>query len=187
MPDRNGDYTVILRDGVATILDECGNEVGYSEARLLVEALNESYPKGASVYGAVKKEYGRDLHKIGMTTQEDYRIRLRQIRWDEKDSRIVFVHITPYPNAAIARQVEACLHEFFADDHVRGEWFNLSDLDFGFLGYLPEIGEVAQVDQTILWAWLEYIVAQIQVSANSEQRSQMAQMLRQLADQIQGE
>ena len=38
-----------------------------------------------------------------------------------------------YPSRKIAEAIESALHKAFADQRVRGEWFNLSDIEVQML------------------------------------------------------
>lgn len=68
-------------------------------------------------------------HKIGMSNKPEVREKTLQ----SEVPAIEMVCSKKYPSRKIAKAIEAALHNVYAEQRVRGEWFNLSLLDIQML------------------------------------------------------
>ena len=68
-------------------------------------------------------------HKIGISKTPEYREKTLQ----SEQPNIEMVCSKRYPTRKIARAFESALHEAYAEQRVRGEWFNLSEIDIEML------------------------------------------------------
>lgn len=68
-------------------------------------------------------------HKIGMSNKPDIREKTLQ----SEVPAVQMVCSKKYPSRKIAKAIEAALHNAYAEQRVRGEWFNLSPLDIQML------------------------------------------------------
>ena len=68
-------------------------------------------------------------HKIGMSNKPDVREKTLQ----SEVPAVQMVCSKRYPSRKIAKAIEAALHNAYAEQRVRGEWFNLSLIDIQML------------------------------------------------------
>ena len=68
-------------------------------------------------------------HKIGMSNKPD--VREKTLQSEVPDVQMVCSK--RYPSRKIAKAIEAALHNAYAEQRVRGEWFNLSLIDIQML------------------------------------------------------
>lgn len=68
-------------------------------------------------------------HKIGISKEPKYREKTLQ----SEQPAIEMVCSKRYPVRKIAEAIEAALHKAYAEQRVRGEWFNLSEIDVQML------------------------------------------------------
>ena len=80
-----------------------------------------------SVYLMHDKRNG--YHKIGMSNKPTIREKTLQ----SEVPNIEMVCSKKYPSRKIAKAIESALHSAFAEQRVRGEWFNLSTTDISML------------------------------------------------------
>jgi hypothetical protein len=78
-----------------------------------------------SCYVYLMKDISNDLYKIGISNNPDYRERTLQ---SEKPT-IEMIASKKFPIRKIAESFERSLHITFADKRIRGEWFELSQVD----------------------------------------------------------
>jgi Meiotically Up-regulated Gene 113 (MUG113) protein len=119
-------YMIDSRDGKLRIINLEGKEITKEMAQQLIKDLMNNYPSVGCVYIAVKIENDKAIFKIGMTGQE-LSARLSQIRFDEGDPMISILHVIRCVSMAEARDLEKELHSWFKHNHVRGEWFALTN------------------------------------------------------------
>lgn len=68
-------------------------------------------------------------HKIGISKEPKYREKTLQ----SEQPAIEMVCNKKYPSRKIAEAIEFALHKAYAEQRVRGEWFNLSEIDVQML------------------------------------------------------
>jgi hypothetical protein len=68
-------------------------------------------------------------HKIGISKTPEYREKTLQ----SEQPNIEMVCFKRYPSRKIAKAFESALHDAYAEQRVRGEWFNLSEIDIEML------------------------------------------------------
>ena len=80
-------------------------------------------------YVYLMKDKRNGYHKIGISKEPKYREKTLQ----SEQPAIEMVCNKRYPSRKIAEAIEAALHKAYAEQRVRGEWFNLSDIDVQML------------------------------------------------------
>lgn len=81
--------------------------------------------KEESCYVYLMKDFANGYHKIGISNKPYYREKTLQ---SEKPT-IELVSSKQFPLRKIAESFEKALHETYKEKRIRGEWFNLDDVD----------------------------------------------------------
>ena len=76
-------------------------------------------------YVYLMRDNTNGYHKIGISNKPEYREKTLQ---SEKPS-IVMLACKKYPTRKIAEAIESALHTAYNQQRLRGEWFNLNDVD----------------------------------------------------------
>ena len=76
-------------------------------------------------YVYLMRDNTNGYHKIGISNKPEYREKTLQ---SEKPS-IEMIACKKFPTRKIAEAIEAALHTAYSQQRVRGEWFNLDDVD----------------------------------------------------------
>lgn len=80
-------------------------------------------------YVYLMRDTRNGYHKIGMSNNPEVREKTLQ----SEVPAVQMVCSKKYPSRKIAKAIEAALHNAYAEQRVRGEWFNLSPLDIQML------------------------------------------------------
>ena len=71
------------------------------------------------------KDTTNGYYKIGISNKPEYREKTLQ---SEKPT-IELLTCKKYPTRKIAEAIESALHSAYSQQRIRGEWFNLDDVD----------------------------------------------------------
>lgn len=104
------------------------------QARLLLCQKNVSSSKEVKIkydycYVYLMHDKRNGYHKIGISKTPEYREKTLQ----SEQPNIEMVCSKRYPSRKIAKAFESALHDTYAEQRVRGEWFNLSEMDVEML------------------------------------------------------
>ena len=92
-------------------------------SRIQEATIVNKYQEYCYVY--LMKDTTNGYYKIGISNNPDYRERTLQ---SEKPS-IEMIACKRFPTRKIAMSIESALHTAYSQQRVRGEWFNLGDVD----------------------------------------------------------
>lgn len=96
---------------------------------IMSEVKGESSTHYDYCYVYLMQDTRNGYHKIGMSNKPDIREKTLQ----SEVPAVQMVCSKKYPSRKIAKAIEAALHNAYAEQRVRGEWFNLSPLDIQML------------------------------------------------------
>lgn len=118
---------ILFRDYVylyIEALNKKGVSIGCSEI------MQEDYTiKYDYCYVYLMRDTRNGYHKIGISNKPDVREKTLQ----SEVPAIEMVCSKKYPSRKIAKAIESALHNTYAEQRVRGEWFNLSPVDIQML------------------------------------------------------
>ena len=136
------------KEGESPITEECGNfygqylfEATVSYVNYYLGVLNKLLPdyrlpkrtmgktpveyKFNWCYVYLMRDSTNGYHKIGISNKPEYREKTLQ---SEKPS-IEMLACKKFPTRKIAEAIESALHTAYSQQRIRGEWFNLDDVD----------------------------------------------------------
>ena len=136
------------KEGESPITEECGSFYGQylldaqvSYVKYYLDTLNKLLPdyhlpkkkveimpmeyKFNWCYVYIMRDNTNGYHKIGISNKPEYREKTLQ---SEKPS-IEMLACKKFPTRKIAEAIESALHTAYSQQRVRGEWFNLDDVD----------------------------------------------------------
>lgn len=87
----------------------------------------ENIPINDRCYVYLMIDTTNGYHKIGISNKPGYREKTLQ---SEKPTIELICH-KHFPSRKISESIEKALHETFKEKRIRGEWFNLNELDIG--------------------------------------------------------
>lgn len=123
----SGISKIIFRDYVYLYLEALREEdVSVRHATIMQEDNTVKYDY-CYVYLMHDKRNG--YHKIGVSKEPKYREKTLQ----SEQPAIEMICSKRYPSRKIAEAIEAALHKAYAEQRVRGEWFDLSPVDIQML------------------------------------------------------
>lgn len=125
-------YQLVEKPTGLTIVDELGAAVSFDEAHQVINQLMNTYAHPAYVYVACRAKLPNMEYKIGYSGQSP-EARMSQLRYQEKDDRIILLHTIACKSSQSAIKLESEIHEWFEDDHIRGEWYSLDSGAVRFL------------------------------------------------------
>lgn len=117
--------TILLRDYAIAMYEKL------RESNLLDQPLqeetksNENESNEDECYVYIMEDTVNHYFKIGISNKPEYREKTLQ---SEKPT-IELIRYKQYPSRKIAKAIESALHESFSDKHLRGEWFELNELE----------------------------------------------------------
>ena len=86
---------------------------------------NENESNEDECYVYIMEDTVNHYFKIGISNKPEYREKTLQ---SEKPT-IELIRYKQYPSRKIAKAIESALHESFSNKHLRGEWFELDELE----------------------------------------------------------
>ena len=106
----------------------------YDNAKKLFCPENQSSDKEVKIkydycYVYLMHDKRNGYHKIGISKTPEYREKTLQ----SEQPNIEMICFKRYPSRKIAKAFESALHDAYAEQRVRGEWFNLSEIDIEML------------------------------------------------------
>lgn len=135
-------YQLVEKPTGLTIVDPDGKPVSFDEAHRTINQLMDTYAHPAYVYLACRPTLPRMEYKIGYSGQVAEQ-RMSQLRYQEKDDRIILLHTIACKSSQSALKLETEMHDWFELDHIRGEWYSL---DSGAVRFLLDVQSEDEAD-----------------------------------------
>lgn len=119
-------YANVIKDFIKKFNDEVRENIPEEELRNTkknIDDRDKNDKETCSVYLMI--DTTNNFHKIGMSNNPRYREHTLQ---SDKPT-IELICAKEYPSRTIAEAIESALHNAYANKRIRGEWFNLDDVE----------------------------------------------------------